>query len=351
LTLLVASTQRRGAEVFCELLAAALQTHRWRTELVALSQLGGPSIGALALTKGRLGKLHLPTLWRLWRHLRKRKPDVLLAFGSSTLKYAVGATPFGVSAKVVYASIGEPLYWARTPRQRLTYKILLRRVDLVLSVSKRTSSQLSQALGVPRDKLRVTPTGVPSSYLDIAPARNGDDFRVLFIGSLSREKDPISAIDAFARIPLIHNPRLRMLGAGPLEETLKKRVGELGLEGRVEMLGSVARIEPHLAWAHALILTSQTEGLPAVVLEAASAGVPAVAYDVGGVSEAVVNGVTGKLVNSGDLEGISNALTFYASHPGEAREAGENARRAVASRFTIEASALGFDEALGGLLE
>jgi glycosyltransferase involved in cell wall biosynthesis len=256
----------------------------------------------------------------------------------------------GKDPKLAYASIGEPLYWARSPRQRTTYSLLLRYVDLVLSVSKRTSAQLSQTLGVSREKLRVTPTGVPSSYLDIASARSAGEFRVLFVGSLSREKDPISAIDAFTRIPLVHNPRLRMLGAGPLEATLHNRISQLGIGARVELLGSVARVEPHLAWANALILTSQTEGLPAVVLEAGAAGVPSVAYDVGGVSEAITDGVTGKLVSSGDVDGLGAALTFYASHPQEAVEAGEKAKRAVAARFTIEASARGFDEALSSLL-
>lgn len=356
LTILVASTQRRGAEVFCELLADALRgepnfDNGWDPELVALTRSDGPSVRASPLTdRRRLGKLDLPTVFSLRRHLRHRRPDVLLAFGSSTLKYAVFATRFlGSRPRLAYASIGEPLYWASTPRRQASYRMLLRQVDLVLSVSERTSSQLRQVLHVPADKLRITPTGVHKSLLQISPSQRNGDFRVLFVGSLSSEKDPLAALEAFARLASSVKARLRMLGAGPLEASLRSRVSELSLDNRVELPGSVEDITTHLAWADVLLLTSQTEGLPAVVLEAGAAALPVVAYDVGGVSEAVTDGVTGRLVRAGGAEGLVAALSSYASNPEEARRAGEAGRRLVASRFTIEASARGFNEALSGL--
>lgn len=347
LTILVASTQRRGAEVFCERLADALEG--WDAELVALTRTDGPAIRAQPLSDRRnLGKLDLPTVLSLRTYLRNRQPSVLLAFGSSTLKYAVLTTRLLRRRPLLaYASIGEPLYWARNSLQRASYRALLGGVDLVLSVSERTSSQLRQALGVSARKLRITPTGVPASLLEISPTRQDDEFRVLFVGSLSAEKDPMTALHAFAK--LATNSRLRMLGTGPLEQELRTAISDLGLKERVELAGSVDRIEPHLAWASALLLTSKTEGLPAAVLEAAAAALPVIAYDVGGVGEAVIDDVTGRLVPHGDAEELVAALTRYASSAADSRQAGEAGRRMVAARFTIEASARTFDAALSSL--
>ncbi len=349
LTILVASTQRRGAEVFCELLSDALRQEEWDTELVALAQADGASVRAQPLSTGRaLGKLDLPTVRALRTHLRRRRPSVLLAFGSSTLKYGVLATRLlQHRPRLAYASIGEPLYWARRAHQRASYRALLTQVDLVLSVSARMSSQLGQALGVPAQKLRVTPTGVPASLLEIPPMDQQHEFRVLFIGSLSTEKDPMTALRAFAK--LSSNARLRILGAGPLESSLRTEIAALGLKPRVELAGSVDRIEPHLEWSNALLLTSQTEGLPAVVLEAAAASRPVVAYDVGGVGEAVIDDVTGRLIAPGDAEGLVAALARYSEYPAEARRAGAAGREMVAARFTIEAAARTFDAALTSL--
>ena len=172
---------------------------------------------------------------------------------------------------VAYASIGEPLYWARSRRQRSVYRTLLHRVDLVLSVSRRTSKQLLEHLAVPSDKLRVTPIGVQSHFLSIAPRSGSEDFRVLWAGSLSTEKDPVAALHAFSRLKNRQQARLRLVGAGNLRDRIEELAQQLGLESQVEMVGAVDNIEPHLAWADVLILTSRTEGLPAVVLEAAAA--------------------------------------------------------------------------------
>jgi glycosyltransferase involved in cell wall biosynthesis len=351
LTLLVSSTQRRGAEVFCELLTDALANEQWKTELVALTQTPGPAVRAHPLSLGRrLGKLSPRTVLDLRRHLKRARPAVLLAFGSSTLKYAVAANAFlPHRPRLAYASIGEPLYWARSQRQKSGYRALLRRVDLVLSVSERTSVQLRQALGVPYEKLRVTPTGVPSSLLDTPQPGPHAEFRMLFVGNLSGEKDPLATLAAFAQVAGTREARLRILGSGPLEGALRTRVDELGLREQVEMTGSVEAVEPHLAWADVLIITSQTEGLPAVALEAAAAAKPVVAYDVGGVSEAIIDRATGRLVGSGDVDGLVAALLEYAANPEQAQAAGEAGRRLVAKRFTIEASARGFDDALSVL--
>ena len=355
LTVLVSSTQRRGAEVFGERLANGLAGRGWTTDLVALSGSSDPmgaSVAARPLSRrSAIGRLDPNIVRSLRQHLRESEADVLLAYGSSTLKYGVAATRFlGRRPAVAYASIGEPLYWARRPHQRLAYGALLKMVDLVLSVSSTTAGQLSAGLGVPAGKVRAVHTGVPKELLDISRSGAGSDLRILFMGSLAREKDPMTVIEVFGRLAATVGARLRMVGAGPLEDSLRSRTAELGLTDRVEMTGSVEDVTPHLAWADVLLLTSLTEGLPAATLEAAAAGAAVVAFDVGGVGETMVDHVSGRLLKPGDVDGMVAALSSYAANPEALQKAGEAGRKLVAEKFTIEESVRRHDIVLRELL-
>lgn len=356
-TILIAGTQRRGAEVFGERLSAGLAENGWRVELVALAATAspeGPSVGAMTLSRksaAELGRLDWGTVRTLRDHLRHTRPDVLLAFGSSTLQFGVASTRLMRNRPALaYASIGEPLYWARRRYQRLAYGFLLRMVDLVLAVSARTADQLSRGLGVPPSRLRVVHTGVPRRLLEVERFGPSDKFRVAFVGSLSPEKDPMLALGAVGKLATSIPVEFRIIGTGPLEGALKEEIDRRHLGGVAEMLGSIEDVASHLAWADVLVLTSRTEGLPAVTLEAAAVGTTVVALDVGGVAEAMIDGVTGRLVPPGDLDGLVDALLFYADHPEVRQSAGEAGRRMVAEGFTIETSVHNFDAILSDLV-
>jgi glycosyltransferase involved in cell wall biosynthesis len=355
--ILIAGTQRRGAEVFGERLAAGLAEKGWRTELVAIGATAsreGPSVAAVALSNksaAELGRLDWRTVRVLRRNLRQTPPDVLLAFGSSTLQYGLAATrAMRNRPAVAYASIGEPLYWATRRHQRAVYRVLLGMVDMVLAVSVRTSDQLSKGLGVKADRLRVVHTGVPSSLLEMERPGASSELRIVFVGSLSSEKDPMLALDAVARLAAQVPVDFRIIGAGPLESRLREEIERSRLGGVVDLLGSIDDVAPHLAWADVLLLTSRTEGLPAVTLEAAAVGTAVVAFDVGGVAETMVDGVTGRLVKQGDEHGLVDAMLFYANDPQARRVAGEAGRRMVKERFTIEIAVQNFHATLLDLI-
>ena len=356
LTVLVASTQRRGAEVFSERLVTGLTGEGWSTELVALATNSSqaPSVDAHQLSsKGsaELGGLDRQTVLALRNHLRESETDVLLAFGSSTLKYSVAATRLMWRRPgLAYASIGEPLFWARRIHQRLSYRLLLKVVDLVLSVSARTAAQLSDRLGVPGEKVRIVHTGVPRELLDLKRAKPSDELRLLFLGSLSDEKDPHRALEVFEKVAASVPARFRLIGSGQLEASLRSRVAKSGLGDAVEITGSVGDVTPHLSWADVLIMTSQTEGLPAAALEASAASVAVVAFDVGGVADAVIDGANGRLTSPGDVDGMAAAVVFYANNPEERWEAGRAGRKLVAEGFTIQHSVRNHDLVLRELL-
>jgi glycosyltransferase involved in cell wall biosynthesis len=83
------------------------------------------------------------------------------------------------------------------------------------------------------------------------------------------------------------------------------------------------------------VISSRTEGLPVVLLEAIAAGTPVAAFAVGGVPD-VLDGTSGWLARAGDVDGLAAALRALLGNPTEARERTREARRVLASRFGVD---------------
>lgn len=158
-------------------------------------------------------------------------------------------------------------------------------------------------------------------------------FTVLTVGRLVREKDLPTLLEAFA----IANPggwRLRVVGEGPLENELRRHAVDLGLNKSVDFLGRRPRDELPALYrtADLLAMSSLSEGIPTVLMEAMACGVPVVATRVGGIPELVVEG-TGLLVEAGDVLGLAAAFTTIADDPEEAHRIGARARTQVLTSF------------------
>jgi glycosyltransferase involved in cell wall biosynthesis len=213
--------------------------------------------------------------------------------------------------------------------------LLAGRYDFIIAVSDRTKHELVHAIGIPPSMITVIRSGIPERFLKLPLHEHDGPTRVLFVGSLSAEKDPIAAITAFGIAADEADLQLAIVGDGPLLEATEAAVAARHLGGRVEFVGSVADIEPHLVWADALLLTSQTEGLPGVLIEAAAAGLPAVAYGVGAVDEVIEHGSSGIIVRDRTVDSAARALITLARDRGLRRRLGERARAIAGERFLM----------------
>lgn len=138
---------------------------------------------------------------------------------------------------------------------------------------------------------------------------------VLVVGHLIGRKDPLLALDAFARAALA-NARIAFVGAGALRPALDQRARELNLGDRFTLRGEVPSASL-CDWYNAsdvLLLTSSREGRPNVVLEALACGRPVLATDAGGTAELLV-GLPQCLVDSRDPEVIGRALVSLLRNP------------------------------------
>jgi hypothetical protein len=151
----------------------------------------------------------------------------------------------------------------------------------------------------------------------LAPAGNGRDIHLVFIGRLS----PIKQVDQFIKIvdvvrrdiPDIH---ASIIGEGPLGPSLQAHVEEAGLARNIEFLGKRKDIESFLTRSKVFILTSKSEGLSIAMAEAMRAGVVPVVADVGDLGDLVIDGVNGYLVEPGNIgEYATKVLSLLRNDP------------------------------------
>lgn len=130
--------------------------------------------------------------------------------------------------------------------------------------------------------------------------------------------------------------RLLLVGEGPTQVDVKKLACELGLAQRIEFLGARADVDALLACADLFILPTKWEGLPLSILEAMRAGLPVIATDVGGVGEAVQDGITGYLTPPGNAEQLRRRIQELICFPARLQVMGSAARRRYEEHFRIE---------------
>jgi glycosyltransferase involved in cell wall biosynthesis len=140
-----------------------------------------------------------------------------------------------------------------------------------------------------------------------------------FVGRLETVKGPDRLLDV-ARL-CAPDVGFALIGAGALAPELARRVAEEGLAGRVALIGEVPEAAGYLAQLDVLALTSRHEGLPMVLLEAAAAALPVVAYDVGGVGEVLDGGAAARRVPDGDAHAFAAALSEVLTQRESARAA------------------------------
>lgn len=139
---------------------------------------------------------------------------------------------------------------------------------------------------------------------------------VLVVGHLIRRKDPLLALEAFAR----HAPesaRLAFLGRGELKAELEARVAELGLGARVELVGEVhpSQLATWYGASDALLLTSSREGRPNVVIESLASGRPAIATSAGGTAELLRGMEERLLVTEREADAVGRKLAGILADP------------------------------------
>ena len=305
---------------------------------------GGVAVETLALGERRNPVTGTLALRRLVRRIR---PDILHVHTPVALLFAQ------------WPRLGVPIVYThhntRLARMRRLVPLFDRVVSHYVAISPALETLLRRLVRGPITQIR---NGVPledAAGYRRAAERNG--LSLLAVGSLTPKKDYRNLIDAVGlareRLERAHGRvRLTVAGEGPEQAMVAERVRALGLDPCVDLAGNVASVGPLLDAADLFVSGAISEGLPIAMLEAAAAGLPLVATDIGGVGEVVRDGVNGRLVAPSDPSALADAIVDAAADR-DRLSRWSAASRAVAQEFSIEPCARDhlalYDRVLGAL--
>jgi glycosyltransferase involved in cell wall biosynthesis len=354
--------QRRGAEIFAHQLSQALREQGQVVQTVYLYPHAGEKSLPLHQNDVVLGGqethflekllgIHPKLLQKLTGAIRQFKPDVIQVNGGRAVKYGAFAKRFSRNRKwaLIYKNIDNPNYWLRGKRRLLFYRTLIMpQLDGVVGVSEATLNNVRTLYNLKVPSVYI-PNGRDLSQLQISESQAviREQFGtapnvsvVLFMGSLTTQKRP----DRFLRVMRtvcenLSNVEAWLLGDGPLRENLVEIVDALGLQDTVHFWGYQEQVTPYIIASDLLLLTSDSEGTPGVVLETAFLGRPAVATNVGGTSECILDRKTGILVDPEDEVALAQAVLRLLQNPTRRLEMGHRAAQWIREKFTIEESA------------
>jgi glycosyltransferase involved in cell wall biosynthesis len=227
-------------------------------------------------------------------------------------------------------------------------KIAMRSMDSVVCVSRAQADRVLCA-GVPRAKTTVIQNGIgDEAFVEPAPENRNEmigwfesppRWLIGAAGRFSPEKGFQIFIEAAALV-VQQQPEAGFIlfGDGPLREELEKLITERGLLKHFVLAGFRSDLSRFLPNLDVNVLSSFTEGLPVILLEASAAGVPTVATAVGGVPEVVEDRVEGHLVPSGDAAALAQRLLELLSDGGRRRAMGQAARERVRRDFSFRST-------------
>lgn len=235
-------------------------------------------------------------------------------------------------------------YYAQRWRRRKALAWAAVRSRALVGVSVATANELRRALPSAAARVCVVPNGIPFVAGNRAAARAslrlGESSRlILAVGNLYPVKGHDILLHAFALIandPAAAAWSVAIAGRGEAEMALRQLAAELGIGGRVHLLGLRSDVPDLLAAADLFVLPSRSEGLPLALVEAMGASLPIVSTEVGGIAEVVRRDIEATLVPPENPAQMAAALVRLISNA-ERREAlGRAARARATSAYSVE---------------
>ena len=294
----------------------------------------------------------LKTQIRLWRLLRRLRPDIVHSRNIGALEATLPAALAGVPVRIhgEHGRDVDDLDGANTRRQ-IVRRLYRPFVHQYITVSRDLASYLQAKIGVPPSRIAQIINGVDSALFHPAgehreavpePGFSGPGHFVIgTVGRMQEVKDQLTLARAFVHlVRAMHGPerlRLVMVGDGPLRERARSLLAEAGVDKYAWLPGNRNDVARIMRSFDLFVLPSLAEGISNTILEAMATGLPVLATAVGGNPELVQAGVTGTLVPRDDPESMARAMRAYAESAELCRSHGAEARRTIERQFSMDA--------------
>lgn len=281
--------------------------------------------------------------FRLYKRLRDWKPHILHThlFPANTFGRAAGR----LAGVPVIIGAEHNLYREKPFHQRLADRILSRISDRIHAVSFAVANFTSAQERIPISRFSVLYNFAELAVFNEARARREENRKLLGIlprekalvavGSLSRQKDHQFLLEVMKElVGRMEGLQLLIVGQGPLRKALGERIGHLGLEGQVSLLGVREDVPEILSACDIFVFPSVWEGFGIALLEAMAAGLPVVASRLDGIPEIVREG-EGILLPAGDREAWVSAILDLLQNSEKSRALAAAGQRRSAD-FSVE---------------
>ncbi|BDX03991.1 glycosyl transferase [Marinomonas pontica] len=325
ITLLISSLSGGGAEGVCVNVANGLAESGWQVDLVVLHtnnaaylERVSQKVNLVVLGVNHARNAPLPLL----RYIRKHKPAKLLVFNYELAVILVMLRSlFRLKTKIIARNINTFSKNTTKPQgiwRGYIVKPLINhfygKCDHIINQCQAMRDDLVSVFPHLADKTSVIYNPVAKHVEDYARAHDltqvvKQDY-LLCVGRLEKQKAFHYAIEGFSGIASdFPNLRLKIVGQGSLEQSLKQCARDFGVANRVDFEGFQADMIPYYLHAKATLLTSLYEGFPNVLIESITLGTPVVAFDCpSGPREIIQEGVNGYLVKHQCKDSIVMAL-------------------------------------------
>jgi glycosyltransferase involved in cell wall biosynthesis len=274
----------------------------------------------------------------LMRLIRRLKPDVLHGHGAKAGAF-VRLRARSEDAIRVYTPHGGSLHYpANTLKGKIYSRLertLMNSTDLFLFESTFARDTYQRMIGTPTGLVRCVFNGVTAGEFDpVVQAPDATD--VVYVGEFRHIKGADLLIDAVARLHADGKPvTLTLAGDGEEMEPLKAQVSKLGLTEAVRFIGHV-KARYGFSKGSLLVVPSRGDSMPYVVIEAAAAGIPMIAANVGGIPE-IFDSHTDALFAPSSVGAMADAIQAALEHPVASQARAKFLRERIFQHFSQKA--------------
>jgi glycosyltransferase involved in cell wall biosynthesis len=342
LFLMINSFETGGSERQFTVLAQNLAPPQFQTRVGCISHIGPlahhfPDVPEFPLGGSLYGWRSLRTRLNLSRHLRQHHVQVAHAFDFYTNLTLIPAARFARVPVVIgsHRQLGDLL----APAQFRAQAAAFRWCDSVVCNSQAAADRLISA-GLSSKKIEVIGNALPDAAFNATPPALPKRPGVLRVAMVARMNHRYKNQSGFLRIAAQIHQRMPhvefvLVGDGPLRKELENEASTLGLGSSAIFLGDRQDMPAVLASIDVAALTSDSESLSNVILEAMAAGLPAVAYDVGGNSE-LLRDQRGLLVPAGNEAAFADAMQGLLTDNARREQLGRSARQFAEENFRLD---------------
>ena len=278
--------------------------------------------------------------FRAYRGLKKvmndYKPD-LVSTHSSKAGFLGRLAAKATGIPVLFTAHG----WSFTSgKSWLSRKAFLQLEKIVAPISKKiiTVSDYDRKLALSNlnsspDDIVTIHNGMPDIDRERIEKTRSDEINIVMVARFDNQKNHIELLDAVHKLNGYH---IHFIGDGPLQDKVQKHAEALSIDSKITFWGRLDSVAEVLEKSDIFALISNWEGFPRSTLEAMRAGLPVIVSNVGGAGEAVEHGVTGYIVEKGDVNSLENYINTLLLSEVKRKEMGLKGRQRFETFFEFE---------------